>query len=138
MLARLLTHAEAHFRQRNCKRISLDTTAPLTRAIRFYEGEGLLTPSRAGRRRIYNNRDRVRLKLILRGKRLGFALSEIKELLDLYDTSHSEEPQLKEFLQRLDARRASLRSRAPRCRCAIAASCRWHAHFASAAVAVRS
>ena len=62
----------------------------------------------AGRRRIYNNRDRVRLKLILRGKRLGFALSEIKELLDLYDTSHSEEPQLKEFLQRLDARRASL------------------------------
>lgn len=78
------------------------------RAIRFYEDEGLLAPTRAGHRRIYNNRDRVRLKLILRGKRLGFALSEIKELIDLYDTSHSECAQLMEFLRRLDQRRAHL------------------------------
>jgi DNA-binding transcriptional MerR regulator len=78
------------------------------RAIRFYEDEGLLSPTRAGHRRVYNNRDRVRLKLILRGKRLGFALSEIKELIDLYDTSSSEEKQLVEFLRRLDQRRALL------------------------------
>jgi DNA-binding transcriptional MerR regulator len=78
------------------------------RAIRFYEDEGLLAPTRAGSRRVYNNRDRVRLKLILRGKRLGFALSEIKELLDLYDTSSSERAQLVEFLRRLDHRRAML------------------------------
>ena len=78
------------------------------RAIRFYEDEGLLAPTRAGKRRLYANRDRVRLKLILRGKRLGFALSDIKELLDLYDTTHSERAQLVEFLRRLDERRAMI------------------------------
>jgi DNA-binding transcriptional MerR regulator len=78
------------------------------RAIRFYEDEGLLAPTRAGKRRVYANRDRVRLKLILRGKRLGFALSDIKELLDLYDTTHSERAQLVEFLRRLDERRAMI------------------------------
>jgi DNA-binding transcriptional MerR regulator len=78
------------------------------RAIRFYEDEGLLAPTRAGTRRVYSNRDRVRLKLILRGKRLGFALSDIKELLDLYDTTHSERAQLVQFLKRLDERRAMI------------------------------
>src|SRR6266566_57065 len=65
-----------------------------TRAIRFYEDEGLLAPRRSGRSRIYGERERVRIKLILRGKRLGLSLSEIRELLDLYDATRSERPQL--------------------------------------------
>ena len=80
-----------------------------TRAIRFYEDEGLLAPRRNGRSRIYGERERVRIKLILRGKRLGLALAEIRELLDLYDASTSERPQLARFLQVLTARRAMLR-----------------------------
>jgi len=55
------------------------------RALRFYESEGLLSPERRGQTRLYSARDRARLSLILRGKRLGFSLSEIAELLDLYD-----------------------------------------------------
>ena len=58
-----------------------------TRAIRFYEGEGLLSPRRAGKRRVYAERERVRIKLILRGKRLGLSLSEIRELLDSMEQS---------------------------------------------------
>ena len=80
-----------------------------TRAIRFYEDEGLLAPHRSGRSRIYGERERVRIKLILRGKRLGLALSEIRELLDLYDATRSERPQLVKFLQVLADRRAKLR-----------------------------
>jgi DNA-binding transcriptional MerR regulator len=80
-----------------------------TRAIRFYEDEGLLAPRRSGRSRIYGERERVRIKLILRGKRLGLSLSEIRELLDLYDTTRSERPQLVQFLQVLAERRAMLR-----------------------------
>src|SRR6202011_6128199 len=80
-----------------------------TRAIRFYEGEGLLCPQRAGQRRIYAERERVRIKLILRGKRLGLSLSEIRELLDLYEATKSERPQLIKFLQVLSARRAMLK-----------------------------
>ena len=79
-----------------------------TRAIRFYEDEGLLAPTRSGRNRVYGARERTRLKLILRGKRLGLALSEIREILDLYDTNVDEVPQLRKFLEILDARRASL------------------------------
>ena len=56
-----------------------------TRAIRFYEDEGLLQPGRSGRRRVYGTRDRVRLKLILRGKRLGFSLSEVRDIIEMYD-----------------------------------------------------
>lgn len=56
-----------------------------TRAVRFYEDEGLLSPTRDGTRRIFSTRDYTRLKLILRGKRLAFTLREIRELLDLYD-----------------------------------------------------
>ena len=60
-----------------------------TRAIRFYEDEGLLQPGRSGRRRVYGTRDRVRLKLILRGKRLGFSLSEVRDIICLLYTSPS-------------------------------------------------
>ena len=80
-----------------------------TRAIRFYEDEGLLAPRRSGRSRIYGERERVRIKLILRGKRLGLSLSEIRELLDLYEATKSERPQLIKFLQVLAARRAMLK-----------------------------
>jgi DNA-binding transcriptional MerR regulator len=80
-----------------------------TRAIRFYEDEGLLAPRRSGRSRIYGERERVRIKLILRGKRLGLSLSEIRELLDLYEASKSERPQLIKFLQVLALRRAMLK-----------------------------
>ncbi|MGB5708129.1 MAG: MerR family DNA-binding transcriptional regulator [Arenicellales bacterium] len=57
------------------------------RTIRFYEDQGLISPRREGTRRIYEERDRVRMKLILRAKRLGFTLSEIRETLDLYDSA---------------------------------------------------
>ena len=79
-----------------------------TRTIRFYEDEGLLSPRREGTNRIFSQRDRVRLKLALRGKRLGFSLAEIRELFELYDVSRDEHKQLEEFLQRLERRRAHL------------------------------
>jgi DNA-binding transcriptional MerR regulator len=79
-----------------------------TRAIRFYEDEGLLAPLRRGRARVYAERERVRIKLILRGKRLGLSLSEIRELLDLYEATRSERPQLEKFLVMLADRRAML------------------------------
>ncbi len=79
-----------------------------TRAIRFYEDEGLLSPQRIGRNRVYTSRERVRLMLILRGKRLGFTLSEVKELFDIYDASRDQVPQLMQYLKILHYRRASL------------------------------
>ncbi len=79
-----------------------------TRTIRFYEDQGLLSPSREGANRVFSNRDRVRLKLALRGKRLGFSLAEIRELFELYDITRDEKKQLEEFLSRLDRRRAHL------------------------------
>jgi len=79
-----------------------------TRTIRFYEDQGLLNPRREGTNRVFSNRDRVRLKLALRGKRLGFSLAEIRELFELYDVSRDEKKQLEEFLSRLDRRRAHL------------------------------
>lgn len=78
------------------------------RAIRFYEDEGLLSPRREGGRRIYSKRDQVRLKLILRGKRLGFSLAEVREMLELYDSAPDERPQLEKFVASLSARRAQL------------------------------
>src|SRR5262245_15148990 len=65
-----------------------------TRAIRFYEDEGLLAPRRRGLARIYGERERTRIKLILRGKRLGLSLSEIRELFDIYATAGNERAQL--------------------------------------------
>lgn len=79
-----------------------------TRAIRFYEDEGLLEPRRRGHARIYGERERTRIKLILRGKRLGLALCEIRELFDLYAATKNEAPQLAKFLQILADRRAML------------------------------
>ncbi len=64
------------------------------RAIRFYETKGLLSPQRAGATRVYNYRDRARLVLVLRGKRLGFTLEDIKEYIDLYDADRSHSDQL--------------------------------------------
>lgn len=79
-----------------------------TRTIRFYEDQGLLSPTREGINRVFSPRDRVRLKLALRGKRLGFSLAEIRELFELYDVSRDEHKQLEEFLSRLERRRTQL------------------------------
>ena len=78
------------------------------RAIRFYEDQGLLAPRRDGQRRIYTVRDRTRLKLTLRGKRLGLTLSEIRELIDMYEPGRDERPQLERFLAVLETHKASL------------------------------
>ncbi|WP_077284857.1 MerR family transcriptional regulator [Cognaticolwellia aestuarii] len=69
-----------------------------TRSIRFYEDQGLILPTRKGQTRIYNQRDRVRLKLILRGKRLGFSLAETGRLFELYDADKSSATQLKTIM----------------------------------------
>jgi DNA-binding transcriptional MerR regulator len=78
------------------------------RAIRFYEDQGLLAPKREGQRRIYSPRDRTRLKLTLRGKRLGLSLSEIRDLIDMYEPGRDERPQLERFLAALESHKASL------------------------------
>jgi DNA-binding transcriptional MerR regulator len=78
------------------------------RAIRFYEDQGLLAPRRDGQRRIYTPRDRTRLKLTLRGKRLGLSLSEIRELIAMYEPGRDQRPQLERFLAVLEAHKASL------------------------------
>ena len=79
-----------------------------TRTIRFYEDRGLLTPQREGQRRIYNKRDRARLVLILRGKRLGFSLDEIQNLVTAYETPEDEIPQLEQYLKTLTEHRETL------------------------------
>ncbi|WP_270657246.1 MerR family transcriptional regulator [Aeromonas sp. Y293-4] len=79
------------------------------RTIRYYEDEGLLTPLREGQTRIYSHRDKIRLKLTLRGKRLGFSLAEIRELFDMYDTDKSSKTQLHSMIQLIEARRGALR-----------------------------
>lgn len=78
------------------------------RAIRFYEDQGLIAPKRDGSRRIYSARDRTRLKLTLRGKRLGFSLMEIKELVDMYESPRDTLPQLRLFLAKLAEHREQL------------------------------
>lgn len=80
-----------------------------TRAIRFYEDEGLIAPKRDGQRRLYAPRDRVRLMLILRGRRLGFSLKEIAEIIDLYDREPGEQGQLRLFLTKIAERRLLLK-----------------------------
>ena len=79
-----------------------------TRAIRFYEDCGLISPRRVRSARIYGERERVRIKLILRGKRLGLSLAEIGELLDLYEVARNERAQLSKFLAILGERRGRL------------------------------
>jgi DNA-binding transcriptional MerR regulator len=78
------------------------------RTIRFYEDQGLLAPRREGQRRIYTQRERTRLKLTLRGKRLGLSLSEIRELIDMYEPGRDERPQLERFLVALESHRSAL------------------------------
>ncbi len=78
------------------------------RAIRFYEDKGLLQPSRQGMTRIYSRRDRARLILILRGKRLGFSLAEIREMLNLYDLGDGQTEQLRVTLKRSQDRLRAL------------------------------
>lgn len=78
------------------------------RAIRFYEDQGLLSPQRAGTTRVYTKRDRARLQLILRGKRLGFTLADIREFLDLYDADRTKHRQMAMTLARTRARIAEL------------------------------
>lgn len=79
-----------------------------TRSIRFYEDQGLLNPTREGQTRIYSKQDRVRLKLTLRGKRLGFSLAEIRELFDLYDADKSSRTQLQTMLGLVTDKRETL------------------------------
>jgi DNA-binding transcriptional MerR regulator len=81
------------------------------RTIRFYEDRGLLTPERRGTVRVYHPRDRVRLGLILRGKRLGFSLDEIATIVDMYDAEPGEEGQLVYLLNQIGTRRAELEQR---------------------------
>ena len=84
-----------------------------TRAIRFYEDVGLLEPERSGpggRNRVYSSRDRTRLKLTLRAKRLGLSLIEAKELIDMYDSPRDTGPQLKKFMVVLAEHRQQLES----------------------------
>jgi DNA-binding transcriptional MerR regulator len=78
------------------------------RTIRYYEDQGILAPEREGLQRIYSKRDRTRLKLALRGKRLGLSLAEIRELINMYDTAADQSPQLVKFLTVLSRRRAAL------------------------------
>lgn len=79
-----------------------------TRTIRFYESKGLLSPDRVSGNRVFQNRDRVRLLLILRGKRLGFTLKDISEYLDLYDTDKSQNSQVKMLQAKIDERLVKL------------------------------
>ncbi|MGK6320366.1 MerR family transcriptional regulator [Sphingomonas sp. DT-204] len=83
-----------------------DVTA---RALRFYEDEGLISPERRGLQRIYSHRDRARLAWILRGKRVGFSLAEIREMIDLYDIGDGRQVQRQVTLARCRDRIALLR-----------------------------
>ena len=74
------------------------------RTIRFYEAKGLISPQRAGKARVYTHRDRARMILILRGKRMGFSLSEIKEFLDLYVVDAAQDEQMRHLLQKVRSR----------------------------------
>ncbi len=105
------------------------------RTLRYYEELGLLQPERRGRRRLYHERDRVRLRLVLRGRRLGFSLAAIREMIDLYDVDPSERLQLERTIEHgrrrvrelerrraeIDAALAELRGREAWCRGALAA-----------------
>ncbi|HST48316.1 MerR family transcriptional regulator [Jatrophihabitans sp.] len=83
-----------------------------TRTLRFYEAEGLIAPARAGSARVYDHRDRTRMRLILRGKRFGMSLSEIREIVGMYDgAASSERRQLEILLGRLGEIAEDLRAR---------------------------
>lgn len=78
------------------------------RSIRHYEDERLIAPQRNGSQRIYSKGDRVRLQLILRGKRIGFSLSEIREIINMYDSNSGEEKQTELLLRKITERRDAL------------------------------
>lgn len=82
-----------------------------TRTIRFYEDEGLIRPSRRGRTRLFRPADRHLLKQILRGKRLGFSIAEIREIIEMYKEPPGESGQLRLMMQRIEERRAELRQK---------------------------
>lgn len=89
-----------------------DELGVTTRTLRFYESEGLITPARNGSGRVYDHRDRARMRLILRGKRFGMSLAEIREIVGMYDgAASSEQRQLRTLLGRLDDISADLRAR---------------------------
>ena len=79
-----------------------------TRAIRFYEEQGMLAPERRGQERVYSAKDKVTLKLILRGKRIGFSLAECRELIELYDPETGSRKQLETFIGKIAERRLQL------------------------------
>lgn len=79
-----------------------------TRAIRFYEEQGMLAPKRRGQERVYSAKDKVTLKLILRGKRIGFSLAECRELIELYDPETGSRKQLETFMGKIAERRLQL------------------------------
>lgn len=89
-----------------------DELGVTTRTLRFYESEGLISPLRRGTARVYDQRDRARLRLIQRGKRFGMNLAECREIVDMYDgAASSERRQLQTLLRRLDEIAADLRER---------------------------
>ncbi|MGI8761011.1 MAG: MerR family transcriptional regulator [Jatrophihabitantaceae bacterium] len=89
-----------------------DELGVTTRTLRFYEAEGLLTPQRVGTSRVYSQRERARLRLILRGRRFGMTLGECREIVDMYDGAEtSERRQLQKLLARLDEIGLDLRAR---------------------------
>ena len=81
------------------------------RTIRFYEAEGMLSPAREGQRRVYRPRDRTRLKLILRGRHLGFPLAEVREIVDLYGEAPGEAGQLELLVHKIAGRRGELEAK---------------------------
>ncbi|MFD2740889.1 MerR family DNA-binding transcriptional regulator [Sulfitobacter aestuarii] len=85
-----------------------DTFEVTPRTLRFYEAKELLSPLREGQKRLFTRRDRARLKLILRGKRFGFSLEEIRQLLDLYDRSDEQQTQLSRTYEIARARLADM------------------------------
>jgi DNA-binding transcriptional MerR regulator len=78
------------------------------RTIRFWEDQGILAPERDGSKRVFTRRDRARLKMALRGKRLGLSLAEIKDLIGMYSNTEDETPQLQECLRVMSKRREAL------------------------------
>ena len=79
-----------------------------TRTMRYYEEKGLISPRREGQKRLYSAADRVRIKLILRGKRIGMSLAECIEVIDLYDPEHNNADQLRSLLHKVESQRQLL------------------------------
>lgn len=108
------------------------------RALRFYEDRGLLQPRRIGQNRVYSHRDRARLILILRGKRLGFSLAEIGEWLALYDADPLQIEQTRHLARRIEARLARLERQRDDLEATIGELCRIRAEIAAHLAAVHA